>query len=157
MKYLPLLIALLATTGCTKVLVYGKDHPAAATIEKKFSAPAKETFESGKKALDMLGYKIDDSDEAKGSIRSGWMSTKSNSHYLDLFERKDYGTTGAYYRVEISIEEEGGKSVVTISTPVRSLVNHVISSGREERRVLNKMADLLRREDFEMTNVGVQE
>ena len=137
-------------------MVYGKDRPAD-PLEKKFHGSVTDTFESSKKALEMLGYKIQEASSERGIVKSGWRSTKPNSHYLDIFNRKDYGTTGTYYQVVIQIEEEGGMSTVAVSTPVRSLINHVTSSYREERKILDKIGDLLRRDDFELTNVGIKD
>lgn len=142
--------------GCAKVLVHGKDRPAE-PLEKRFSAPPPDAFQGAKKALEMLGYKVQDVDEERMIVKSGWQSTKPNSHYLDLFDRKDYGTTGAYYQLVIQVEEEAGESNVSVAAPVRSVINHITSSHREERKILKKIGDLLRRDDFEMTNVGVKE
>jgi hypothetical protein len=152
-------ILLAASDGaCTKVLVHGRDKdfdPAT----KDFSTSTEQAYKAGKEALVRLGYKVETEDEKAGRIVTNWQSTKPLSHYVDLFDHRDYGTVGAYYRLKLEVVESvGGKTLVSVSAPTRSLITgRLRSSYREENKVLKKMADLLRTDDFEMTNVGVTE
>ncbi len=140
--------------GCNRVVMHGKER-AIAPLVQSYPYPAKETFEAAKKALVLLGYEIRE-ENAKGFLRTNWTSTQATSHYTELFDQHDYGTVGAYYRVEVRVKDRDGKSDLEISLPVKSLVAHQKSSYREERRILKKISDLLRSDDFEMTNLGTE-
>lgn len=149
------LLILIGTLACNKVLLHSKDRPMD-PVEMAFATSVSDALASTRKALDELGYKIEMDDEVAGKITTGWIGTKASSHYVDLFDRRDYGTVGAYYRLEIEAREKNGQAELSISAPVRSVVGRIKSAKSEEKRLLKKVADLLRREDFEMTNVGVQ-
>ncbi len=160
-KILSFIAFLIATvpffTGCNKVLLHGRDK-GMEPVTKVFKYGADETYKAARSALARLGYKIEKEDQDKGTIRSGWRPTKASSHYVDLFDRKDYGTVGAYYHIELSIRDVSGKSEVEISAPVRSLITgRMRSDHSEERKIFSKMGDLLRKDDFDMTNLGVDE
>jgi uncharacterized lipoprotein len=151
---LPAALSLFAS--CNKAILYSKDREME-PVTKVFSEAPAETYQAAKRALLRLGYKIHREDEGQGTIETGWLPTKASSHYVDLFDRQDYGTVGAYYKIQLAVREKGAKAEVEISAPVRSIVGRIKSAGSEEKKVLNKIADLLRKEDFEITNVGVQE
>ena len=157
-----LLTALVALAGghtsCTKVLAHGRDKdydPAT----KQFSTSTDGAYKAGKEALVRLGYKIETEDEKANTLTTNWTSAKATSHYVDLFDHRDYGTVGAYYRLKLEVTEGvGGKTNVAVSAPTRSLITgRLRTSYNEEKKVLRKIADLLRSDDFEMTNVGVTE
>ncbi len=151
-----MVLALGSLTSCNKAVIYSKDREME-PISKIYSAPVVDVYKSAHEVLTSSGYKIQREDPATGKIITGWLSTKATSHYVDLFDHRDYGTVGAYYRLDLTVVEKSGKTELTISAPVRSIVGRIKSSHEEEKRVLNKIADLLRREDFEMTNVGTTE
>lgn len=152
------LISIAVTASCTKVLVHGRDKDMD-PVTKLYGTSTEVAYKVGKEALIRLGYKIENEDEKTGTILTNWNSTKATSHYIDLFDRRDYGTVGAYYRLKLEVTESvGGKTQVAVSTPVRSLITgRLRTSNREEKRVLKKITDLLRTDDFSMTNVGVEE
>lgn len=149
-------VAAFVQTSCTKVLVHGRDKEMD-PVTQLYATSVTEAYKVGKEALIRLGYKLENEDEKSGKIVTNWQSTKATSHYVDLFDRKDYGTVGAYYRLKMEVTESvAGKTQVAVSAPVRSLITgRLYSSNREERKVLKKIQDLLRTDDFEMTNVGV--
>ncbi len=162
-----LLLALLMTasiafsgiflSACNKPILYGKDKDFD-PIEKAYSAGTSDTFQVAKEVLKKMDYKIEQEDPTNGTIATGWRSTKSDSHYLELFDREDYGTVGAYYKIKIKITEKNAKSVVEVSAPIKSLITgRMHSSYREEKRILAKMADQLRKPELEMSNVGTSE
>ena len=151
-------LAALVHASCTKVLVHGRDKDMD-PVNRFYATSVSEAYKVGKEARIRLGYKIENEDEKTGTITTNWESTKATSHYVDLFDRRDYGTVGAYYRLKLQVTESvGGKTQVAVSAPVRSLITgRMRTSNKEENRVLKKMQDLLRTDDFEMTNVGVTE
>ena len=147
-----------SSASCTKVLTHGRDKeydPAT----KAFAASTEGAYKAGKEALIRLGYKIENEDDKAGTILTNWTSAKATSHYVDLFDHRDYGTVGAYYRLKLEVTEGvAGKTNVAVSAPTRSLITgRLRTSYNEEKKVLRKITDLLRTDDFEMTNVGVTE
>lgn len=152
-----LALALLPLSGCNKAILYGRDKEME-PVAKAFSISTSDAFKMAKESLASLGYRIEKEDESQGTIRTSWLPTKASSHYVDLFDRRDYGTVGAYYRILVHVSENNGKTQVEVSAPTRSIiVGRLMTAHREENKVLKKMTELLRREDFEMTNVGVSE
>lgn len=149
-------LILMTLTACNKAILYSRDREME-PVSRAFSTSIPEAFKASKEVLLSLGYKIESEDESAGNLKTGWQSTKAGSHYVDLFDRRDYGTVGAYYQIQIRVTDQSGKAQVEVAAPVRSIVGRIKSSHSEEGRILRKIADLLRREDFEMTNVGVQE
>ena len=143
--------------SCNKVVVRARDKEFS-PITKTFSTTPKEAFEAVQKVLEQTGYKIARADEDVGIVQTGWISTKAASHYLDLFDRKDYGTVGAYYRLTVKLSEKDNKEQVDVFSTARSVITgRLHSSYSEEEKFLSKMTDYLRRDDFEITNVGVDE
>lgn len=141
--------------SCTKVLVHSKDKEME-PVSKLFNASVDDALKVGKEALIRLGYKIEREDSDQ--ILTNWQSAKATSHYIDLFGHRDYGTVGAYYRIKLQVTETGGQAQVAVSAPTRAIVSgRLRTSYREEKKVLRKMTDLLRKDDFEITNVGVEE
>lgn len=155
--FVPLL--LLSQGACKNVLVRAQDYPMK-PVEERFNTIPAQAYEAAKQALTLSGYKIAREDPKAGSLVTHWASTKSTSHYVDLFDHRDYGTVGAYYQVQVEITadpNEKGWSEVKVSAPARSVVRRIRTSHFEEKKILRKIADLLRREDFELTNVGADE
>lgn len=153
-----LLVAFLSLTSssCAKVIVHSRDRPME-PVSQLFSTSVPEAYKAGKEALLNLGYKVDREDTKASTIKTRWASTKATSHYVDLFDRKDYGTVSAYYQIQLHVMERGPKAEVEVAAPVRSITGRMKSSHEEEERILHKIADLLRKQDFEITNVGVEE
>lgn len=141
---------------CTKEIVYGRDYY---TTPKKayFQADRTEMMESIQKALEQQGYEVQNIDESKGRVTSGWRAVEVDSHYFDLFGRKDYGSSdGAYYQVMVDLMEEGAQTKILVSTKVKTIVGKLESSGKVERRLLETIEDFLRPPQIELTNVGVR-
>lgn len=156
LKWLWVLLALAVTaSGCNRAIVRGRVRPVE-PLTRSYAAPREEVYRAAKQALSMLDYSIESEQPAEGLIETKWQGTRAVSHYTELFDQRDFGTVGSYYRLELRIREREGKTEVVLSAPVKSLAPHQRSTSREERRVLGKISDLLRREDFEMTNVGVE-
>lgn len=143
-------------SGCNRALVTAKEREMK-PVSRTYDAGRSEAYRAAREAVIRLGYKIQKEDDQEGLIRTSWLSTKAGSHYVDLFDRKDYGTIGAYYRLTVNVRETDGRSEISIAAPVRSLVARVKSSASEENKVLRKIADLLRKDDFELTNVGASD
>ncbi len=143
--------------ACTTPLVSSRDL-ALKPISRTFNAPAIAAFEAAEQALRDMDYKVEYADQDQGVLRTGWMSTTADSHYVELFGREDYGPTGAYYHLTVRITVEGpGSSVVEVSAPLRTIITRMNSSYRQEKKFLAKVKNLLRPADIQVTNIGVVE
>lgn len=144
-------------SACNKPIVKSRDKEFD-PLSKTFSNTPNEVFEAAQKVLEQAGFRIARADKDAGLIQTNWISTKATSHYLELFGKKDYGTVGAYYRMTVKLEEKENKSKVDVFTTARSIITGRLHSDySEEKKFLSKMTDYLRRDDFEITNVGVDE
>lgn len=151
------LVAISFLGACNKAILYSRDK-AMPPVSQTFKTSTPDAFKAVREVVKNMGYKIEREDEKQGSLITGWLSTKTDSHYIDLFDKRDYGTIGAYYRLEVRVTDQEGKALVEIAAPTRSVISGRLKSSHiEEEKVLAKVTDLLRREDFEMTNVGVTE
>ncbi len=143
--------------ACNTPLVTGRDI-AMKPVYKTFSSPVVATFEAAEKALNDMDYKVEYADKDQGVLRTGWMPTTADSHYLDLFDYKDYGVTGSYYHLTVRITEDGpSKSIVEVQAPLRTIVTRMKSSYRQEKKFLARVRNYLRPADIEVTNIGVVE
>jgi len=156
-KLVLILAVALPSISCYKVLIHSKDKEQEPVTEL-FDTSIEEALKVGHEALIRLGYKIEREDKDASTLYTGWQSSKPTSHYVDLFDHRDYGTVGAYYRIKLTAEERAGKTQVAVSAPTRAVISgRLKTSFREEKKVLKKMRDLIRTDDFEITNVGVEE
>ncbi|MBI4411696.1 MAG: hypothetical protein HY541_04350 [Deltaproteobacteria bacterium] len=153
-----LLFLWLVSTGqtCTKEIVYGKDYytqPKTAW----FSNDKATVMASIQKTLERFGYQIHNIDEEKGRITSGWRPVEGDSHYFNLFGRKDYGISdGAYYRLTVDLAQEGSQVKVAVGTTIKTVVGQLETSGKLERRIIDQLETYLRPPQIEMSNVGVR-
>lgn len=155
-KQLSFVLIALSLGACTKVMVYGKDRPVDPVV-RHYAATPQDVYAAAKSVLTEMGYKIGFDSDKRYRLRTGWQPTTADSHYVELFGRKDYGTVGAYYRIHLYVEESDGASDVSIMSTPRSTVPNVKSSGRVEKKILDLIANQLRPDDIEITNVGLQE
>lgn len=164
MKSLPSKIYMLALgifvlsglAHCGKPRLFGKEMEIR-PILKTFSVEPKLVLKSAKEALALQGYNLAREDLAHGVLETHWQSTTSDSHYVNFFNRQDRGTVGAYHKLIIKITPEGKKSSrVEIYSLAKSIISNVISTGIEEEKVLKKIDDFTRKQDIQVTNVGIQ-
>lgn len=142
---------------CTKVVVYGTDT-ATDPVTHSYSTNLTTALEQSRKALESLGYSIASVDESRNRITTGWKPTRGDSHYLNLFERRDYGANaGAYYQLIVDVFEDGTKIKIAASTVVKSISGTLKSSNVVEKEALTRIDDYMRSPQIEMTNVGVTE
>jgi hypothetical protein len=141
---------------CTKVMVHDANYD---TDPRKFtfSNSHDDVIAAIKKTFDRFGYQVHIDDEEKGHFETGWRSTEAESHYFNLFGRKDYGVAdGAYYRLVIDVIPENNYQKVLVSTIVKTIAGKLESSGKVEAKVLDQMKNYLQASQIDMTNVGVE-
>lgn len=141
---------------CTKAIVYGRDYHTQ-PVRDWFDADQTTVMKGVERALEREGFEIFSIDESKGRIVTGWRPVEVDSHYVLLFQRRDYGVSdGAYYRLTTDLTQEGSRIKVAFSTTVKTIVGPLESSGVIEKRLLTQLHDYLRSPQIEMTNVGVK-
>ena len=150
------LLAIVSLLGCTKELVFGKDHESS-PVRKFFNQGIPDLFTAAKQTLKEMGYKLDYEDREKGYLKTGWVAATADSHYLEIFDREDYGTFSAYYQLEIRMKPSGNETEVEVAAPARAIVRHIKSSYRVEKKFLSKLHNQVRGADLHMSNVGVKD
>ncbi len=158
-KRLPILILssffLLSLAHCGKPRLFGQDMKGE-TVVKAFPVDAGLTFKSVKEALVIRGYNLQNENAQEGALETHWQPTTSDSHYVDMFNRQDRGTVGAYYKLVVKVKPQGNQSEVEIYSLAKSIISNLKSTGIEEEKVLDKVADFTRKSNIEVTNVGIQ-
>lgn len=141
---------------CTKVVTYGRST-STDVVTRSFAVDMTTALNETQKAMTTLGYQVLSVDESRNRVTAGWRPTTSDSHYMDLFGRKDFAAaTGAYYQLVADFSDDAGKVKVSLSTTVQSVAGKLSSSKIEEEKFFNKLEDYLRSPQILMTNVGVQ-
>ena len=157
LRFVLLALSLFSLASCNRVLVHGRDK-AMQPVTQQYSTSVTDAYKAVKEVVQHMGYSLDKDEESQAHLRTRWQGTKAGSHYINLFDRRDYGTIGAYYRLQVYVKNIEGKAEISVSTETRSLITgRLQSSYTEEKKILKKVADVLRKEDFEMTNVGNSE
>lgn len=158
LKFLLLIVVWHFTTAqmCTKKIAYAKDY-STSPLKDYFLVDKATAYQAIQKALENQGYEVQSMDQELGKINTGWRPVTSDSHFVKLFNRRDYGVSdGAYYKMNVDVSEENSNVKVLVSTTVKSIVGPLESSGVVERKVLKQVEDSLRSPQIEMTNVGVE-
>ena len=141
---------------CTKDIVYGRDFYTN-SVHETFSNDKASVMASVQKTLDKMGYAVNVVDESKGEVITGWRPVEAESHYVKLFERRDYGAAdGSYYQLTVDLSDVGSKIKVAVGTKVKTIVGKLETTGRVENRFLDQLRNDLRSPNVELTNVGVK-
>ncbi len=151
-------LAFLAIMGssCTRVVVKGKEYQTE-PLSKTYMTSRSQVYDWCKYVLDKNSYPLLVTDSVNQHLVTGWMPVTSDSHYMNLFDRRDYGgSQGAYYQLEAKVTEEQGKAVLTLWTKVKSVAGKLDSSGVLENKVFKQVANGVRRPQIDVTNVGIQ-
>lgn len=151
-----MILFLSAGAACSKPALYGtlQESP---PIVRYYQVSPQDVFRASKEALLFLGYSVKQEDPAQGQLETFWQASTADSHYVLVFGRKDFGTTGAYYRIVIKIKPRGqGGSEVTMTNAAKSYISNLKSSTEEENKIFSKIDDFTRKRDIQVTNIGLQ-
>ncbi|MFH1653011.1 MAG: hypothetical protein ABIE74_03045 [Pseudomonadota bacterium] len=143
--------------SCAKPLMSAKVNKNVVYISKSVSAPKDKVFEAATQAMGSGGYSIAVSDKKSGHIESVWVASTSDSHYLELFDRRDYGVTGTYHQLVVDISDDDGKTLVKVGSRIKTLAGGIKSSKIEEKSFLKRLGDFLRKGEPGITNLGITE
>jgi len=141
--------------SCGKPRLFGKDM-AIEPIRKDYAVDAKVALQAAKEALEINGYSVQKEDDSKGLLETHWQASTSDSHYVIVFNRQDRGTVGSYHKLVVTVSPKGSGSQVEIYSLAKSFVSNLRSTGIEEEKVFSKLADFTRKNNIEVTNVGLQ-
>ena len=151
------LVGLVTLSACTKPLANARVAPDVQYISRSFPANANDTYYAVRWALNEAGYPVAGEDLASGIITTKWVPVTSDSHYIELFGRRDFGVTNSYYQLDLRIGYDNGRATVQIAARAKTLAANFKSSGIEERKVLDFIGSYLRIGEPEITNLGVSE
>ncbi|MBF0107395.1 MAG: hypothetical protein HQM16_18955 [Deltaproteobacteria bacterium] len=147
----------LSAAMCTKVVTYAKDHRTEA-IAHSYSTNIPIAMQQTQVALKSLGYNVQGVDWSTNQITTGWRPVTSDSHYMNLFNRRDYSAnSGSYYQLVATCSQESHKVGVSVYTVVKSLTGNLSSSMVVEKKFLGRLDDFMRSPQIEITNVGLTE
>lgn len=149
-------LGLLLSVGCTKTYSVAKET-SPKLIQKEFSASPNDLYYALRWAFRNHGYPMAVEDFQNGVLKTRFVSVKPSSHYILIFDRKDFGVTGAYHQLEARLVPRGGKTVLQIGSRIKGIIANIHSNGSEEAMILSKVADYLRDPNVPITNQGVQE
>lgn len=140
---------------CTKVAVYGTDTRTD-PVSKIYNSDSYSSGENIQKAIESLGYAVTRAEDTATRFTTAWTSVPPGSHYLNLFNRKDYSASqGSYYQLIIEVTDLSPRMRVSVSTQIKSVSGKLSSAHVIENKVLARIDDFLRSPQIEMTNVGV--
>ncbi len=142
-------------SGCSSPKLYGTLQQNEAMV-KHYDVPPQDAFRATKEALLYSGYSIKQEDTQNLTLETYWHPTTADSHYVEVFRRKDFGTVGAYYRLVVKVSPRRKGSSVSITNVAKSFISNVKSSQREEDKVFAKINDFTRKRDIQVTNIGLQ-
>lgn len=154
---LSLVLALCLAQACSKPLASATVRPNSSPVSRDYAALPNDIYYATRWALVEAGFAVASENLQDGVILTSWEPVKSDSYYIPLFERQDYGVTNSYHQLEIKIVPEGGRTDVQVTSRVKSLVANIKSSGIEERKVLDGIGNYLRKSEPSLTNLGVSE
>ena len=149
---LPLLLI-----GCTKAAVSAKVLPEVTVQKARYRAVANDVYYAVRDTLNEQAYGVAAEDLKNGNIITAWMPTSSDSHYVDLFGRRDPSVNPSYYQLDIQLETEDGFTTVKVTSKMKSLVSNLKSAGVAENRLLKGIGKHLRKTEPNITNLGVSE
>lgn len=141
--------------SCTRVMVIASDHATDAVVRRYTGTPDL-LYNQSVKVLENMGYEMPFADYAQFQITTGWRPVGSATHFLALFNRRDYSAAdGAYYQLQLSFVPEGNYARVEVRTNVKSVAGKLSSSKTLEKAFLKRLDDAVRSPQIQMTNVGV--
>ena len=151
------LFLLVLVSSCAKPLMEAKVE-SNKIYSQVISADANTIYYAIKWAFDQTGYPSGPEDLAGGVLETKWVPTGAASHYIDIFDGRDYGANAAYYKMIVKIVPmSSGNCRVEANTVVKSVVKNLKTTGDKEREILEKVAEHARGYDIQLSNLGVEE
>jgi hypothetical protein len=125
-------------------------------FSRDYAAVPNDTYYAVRWALKENDLSVAEEDLPGGIVKTAWVPVTSDSHYIEVFDRRDFGVTNSYFQLEIHLVDRGGRTVVKVGSHVKTLVNNLHSSGIVEYAVLNDIGNYLRKSSPDLTNLGIE-
>ncbi len=142
--------------ACHKPLMHAKAATDVYDVEQRYETGPNTIYYAVRWALETNDYSVAEEDLRAGLIRTAWLPTTADSHYVPIFGRKDYGVTNSYYQLKIKVLPEGTHTRVLVTSHAKTVVSTLKSSGIEEGKILASMAHYLRSKEPNITNLGIE-
>lgn len=143
--------------ACSKPMVGGNIARDVHYESTTYAAVPNDIYYAVRWALKENGYPIDKENLSEGMITTSWVPVTSDSHYVPVFGRRDYGVTNSYHQLQVQVTSEEGRTRVRIGSRVMGLVSNIESTGTEEKKVLANIGNYMRTKDPDVTNLGLIE
>jgi len=144
--------------ACNKPFLRAKTSKNVEFESKEFNATANDCYYALRYAFKVNGYMMGSENLRDGILTTTWEPVTSDSHYLQVFDSRDYGVTGAYYQLEVRVVPRGNdRTKLEVGSRVESVASGLKSSGVEERKILATVGNYLRKHEPVMTNEGIEE
>lgn len=151
------LLMLIWMAACSKPMVGGNIARDVHYESATYAAVPNDIYYAVRWALKENAYPIDKENLSEGMITTSWVPVTSDSHYIPVFGRRDYGVTNSYHQLQVQVTSEEGRTRVRIGSRVMGLVSNIESTGMEEKKVLADIGNYLRTKDPDVTNLGLIE
>lgn len=155
-----ILVLLVGITAgaCNKPFLRAKASKNVHFESEVYKASANDCYYALRYAFKVNGYSLSSENLTDGILTTTWLPVTSDSHYLPLFDSRDYGVTGAYHQLEARVVPRGHTTTkLEIGSKVKAVVTGLKSSGVEEKKILATVGDYLRKHEPEITNEGLEE
>jgi hypothetical protein len=144
--------------ACNKPFLRAKTSKDVEFESKEFGATANECYYALRYAFKINGYMMGSENLKDGILTTTWEPVTAGSHYLQVFDSRDYGVTGAYHQLEARVVPRGhDRTKLEVGSRVKSVASGLKSSGVEERKILAAVGNYLRKDEPIITNDGMEE
>ncbi len=148
---------MLVAVGCSKPLADAQVIKNIHYFSDDYAAQPNDVYYALRFALEQNGFPMNAENMQDGVFTTAWLPVTSDSHYIPLFNRKEYSVTNSFFQLDIRVVPMDGRTQVDVGTRVKSLVDKLKSSGVIERQVLADIGNFLRKGEPTITNLGVSE
>lgn len=144
-------------SACAKEVITASDHDTKPLSKKYHNITTLELYQKSSQILESMGYTFaPNSDFNNLQLITIWRSTTSGSHYLKIFDRKDYsGAMGAYYQLIVQFTPSDNATRIDVKTKIKNLAGRLTSSDKIEKEFFERLEDATRSPNIKITNVGV--
>lgn len=153
-----LLIAVMAVlmASCSKPMAVAHTDDTQ-YFSRSYAAVPNDAYYAVRWALKENDLSVAEEDLPAGVIKTAWVPVTSDSHYIEIFDRRDYGVTNSYFQLDVRLVDRDGRTLVKVGTRVKTIVNNLRSSGQVEYSVLSDIGNYLRKSSPDLTNLGISE
>lgn len=144
-------------TNCSDRVVNARTWKDVKYYSNTYKATPNECYYALRWALKITGHPVAHEDLPAGVLTTTWEPVSSDSHYLEPFDSRDYGVTGAYYQMDVKVIPQGTRTRIEVGTRVKSVAVGLKTSGIEERKVLAQVGDYLRDSEPSLSSDGLAE